>query len=90
MVLEAPGNVIGFYDSTWVRQLREQVNSNPKLTVTSFLVFPSSFQASTNLTLSPNTITIVAVVLLALGYSLSVALWFMCTTWLFQLDALFM
>ncbi|MCJ1404843.1 hypothetical protein MMC11_008069, partial [Xylographa trunciseda] len=40
-----------------------------------FLVFPASFQTATNLQSNQGTISIVAVILLALGYSLSVALW---------------
>ncbi|MCJ1395467.1 hypothetical protein MMC18_008353 [Xylographa bjoerkii] len=55
-----------------------------------FLVFPASFQTATDLQSNQGTISIVAVILLALGYSLSVALWFICTNWLFQLDVLFM
>ncbi|MCJ1476106.1 hypothetical protein MMC13_004771 [Lambiella insularis] len=55
-----------------------------------FLVFPASFQTTTNLQSSQGIISIIAVILLAVGYSLSVALWFICTNWLFQLDVLFM
>ncbi|MCJ1293654.1 hypothetical protein MMC34_005209 [Xylographa carneopallida] len=55
-----------------------------------FLVFPASFQTVTNLQLNQGAISIVAVILLALGYSLSVALWFICNDWLFQFDVLFM
>ena len=61
-----------------------------KLMVVSFLVFPASFQTVTNLQLNQGAISIVAVILLALGYSLSVALWFICNNWLFQFDVLFM
>lgn len=55
-----------------------------------FLVFPASFPTASNPTQNPNnTLSIVAVILLALGYSLSVALWFICTSWLFQFDVVF-
>ena len=70
--------------------LQELVHMSLELITTSFLVFPTSFQPSTNWAVSQGALSIVAVILLALGYSLSVALWFMCTSWLFQLDVLFM
>lgn len=70
--------------------LQELVHMNLELITTSFLVFPTSFQPSTNWAVSQGALSIVAVILLALGYSLSVALWFMCTSWLFQLDVLLM
>ncbi|MCJ1485147.1 hypothetical protein MMC06_005320 [Schaereria dolodes] len=54
-----------------------------------FLIFPSAFESSTTTRASQGTLSVVSVVLLALGYSLSVALWFLCTSLLFQLDVLF-
>lgn len=61
-----------------------------RLTTSSFLVFPFSFELATNITTSQGALSIVALVLLAFGYSLSVALWFLCTSTLFQFDVLFM
>jgi hypothetical protein len=58
------------------------------LTIASFLVFPIAF-GSPGATSTPGTASVAAVVLLALGYSLSVALWFACTSVLFQLDVIF-
>lgn len=58
--------------------------------LTGFLVFPTSFQNTTVTVASQGTLSIVAVILLTLGYSLSVALWFICSNSLFQLDVLFM
>lgn len=55
-----------------------------------FLVFPSSFDGQTALTVEQNTAGIAAILLLALGYTLSVALWFLCQSWLFQLDVIFL
>ena len=57
--------------------------------IDSFLVFPTSFAVAMNTQASSGTLSIVAVILLALGYSLSVALWFIESSWLFQLDVLF-
>ncbi|MCJ1377839.1 hypothetical protein MMC17_000935 [Xylographa soralifera] len=64
--------------------------SSASMILLGFLVFPASFQTVTNLQLNQGAISIVAVILLALGYSLSVALWFICNNWLFQFDVLFM
>ena len=61
-----------------------------RLTSDSFLVFPFSFEPATDITTSQGALSVVALVLLALGYSLSVALWFLCTSTLFQFDVLFM
>ncbi|MCJ1359948.1 MAG: hypothetical protein MMC33_009951 [Icmadophila ericetorum] len=52
-----------------------------------FLIFPTSFN---NTLSSQSGLSIAALILLALGYSLSVALWFTCTSTLFQLDVLFL
>ena len=54
------------------------------------MVFPASFTTTTDTVATPGTLSVVAVVLLALGYSLSVALWFICRSWLFQFDFIFM
>ncbi|MCJ1283142.1 hypothetical protein MMC26_002469 [Xylographa opegraphella] len=64
--------------------------SSASMILLGFLVFPASFQTVTNLQLNQGAISIIAVILLALGYSLSVALWFICNNWLFQFDVLFM
>ena len=56
----------------------------------SFLVFPSAFADSDGVSVDQSTAAIAAVVVLALGYSLSAALWFICTSQLFRLDVIFM
>ncbi|MCJ1461411.1 hypothetical protein MMC07_000008 [Pseudocyphellaria aurata] len=58
--------------------------------MTGFLVFPSSFVSNANITVEQNAAGVAAILLLALGYTLSVALWFICQSWLFQLDVIFL
>lgn len=52
-----------------------------------YLIFGHAFPSATP---TDSTLTIVAAVFLALGYSLSVALGVICRSWLFQLEVLFM
>lgn len=54
-----------------------------------FLVFPLSFSTAGTGEKVQSTLSLVSVILLALGYSISVALWFRCRSWLFQFDTLF-
>lgn len=56
----------------------------------SFLVFPSAFVSNANVAVDQNAAGIAAILLLALGYTLSVALWFICQSWLFQLEGIFL
>lgn len=56
----------------------------------SFLIFPSAFDNNADLAVDQSTASVAAIVLLALGYTVSVALWFICTSWLFQLDVIFL
>lgn len=88
MVLEVVGNYLRVADNAWVRKMRLN-HLNYQLMIDSFLVFPASFSDIVNTQTNSGTISIVAVILLALGYSLSVALWFICSSWLFQFDVLF-
>lgn len=59
-----------------------------KLILHSYLVFPSAFNDSPDLTVNPVNATVVASILLAIGYSTSVALWFICHSSLFRLDTI--
>jgi len=53
----------------------------------SYLVFPSAFN-NPDLTVRPVNATVIASILLAIGYSTSVALWFTCHSSLFRLDSI--
>ncbi|MCJ1308511.1 hypothetical protein MMC25_002164 [Agyrium rufum] len=59
------------------------------LILAGFVIFPSSFQYTQESTKTENSLSIVSLVLLTSGYSLSVFLWFLCENSLFQLDVLF-
>lgn len=56
----------------------------------SFLVYPSAFSQDPALKVDQSVTSIVAIILLALGFTVSVTLWFICTSWLFQLDVIFL
>lgn len=56
----------------------------------SFLVYPSAFSEDPALKVDQSVTSIVAIILLALGFTVSVTLWFICTSWLFQLDVIFL
>lgn len=56
----------------------------------SFLVYPSAFSEDPNLKVDQSVTSVVAIILLALGFTVSVTLWFICTSWLFQLDVIFL
>jgi hypothetical protein len=60
------------------------------LTRASFLVYPSAFVGSTGHSVNQSVASVVAIVLLALGYAVSVTLWFICSSWMFQLDVIFL
>ena len=90
MVLEGRCHAIGLNDHDRVFSRHGNSITTYALTCHSFLIFPSSFSDSLNLTIDQNTAGIAAIILLALGYTLSVALWFICTSWLFQLDVIFL
>jgi hypothetical protein len=59
-----------------------------KLMFYSYLVFPSAFKNNPDLTVRPVNATVIASILLAIGYSTSVALWFTCHSSLFRLDSI--
>lgn len=54
-----------------------------------FLVFPTAFHNTSNLSVSGAAAGITAAVLLALGYTLSIALWLVVRSCMFQLEAIF-
>ena len=60
-----------------------------KLIVSSFLVFPSAFKQNSPLTISSKSATVAAIVLLVLGYAISVVTSVICRSWIFQLDIIF-
>lgn len=74
----------------WVFRVVWPNEARLRLTLTSFLVYPSAFAARADLSVDQSVTGIVAIILLALGYTVSVALWFICTSWLFQLDVIFL
>ena len=65
------------------------VNLALKLTFSSFLIFPSAFKQETTLTISSKAAIVAAVILLVLGYALSLITSFICHSWIFQLDIIF-
>lgn len=87
VVLEGSCNCI-----CWCRH--DGVRSSPtgfqvrKLMFYSYLVFPSAFNNNPDLTVRPVNATVVASILLTIGYSTSVALWFTCHSSLFRLDTI--
>lgn len=54
-----------------------------------FLIFPSAFKQNSSLTISSKSATIAAVILLVLGYILSLVTSLICHAWMFQLDIIF-
>ena len=54
-----------------------------------FLIFPTAFNNTSNLSVSSGITGVTAAVLLALGYTLSIALWLVVRSWMFQLEAIF-
>lgn len=65
----------------------EWQNANVRL---SFLIYPTAFSDSPYLKVDQSATSIVAIILLALGFTVSVTLWFICTSWMFQLDIIFL
>ena len=63
--------------------------SAPGTNLSRFLIIPSAFPNSTSTTTSKNVMTIVSIILLALGYTLSSAIYFIVPSWIFHLDILF-
>ena len=61
----------------------------PKLTFSSFLIFPSAFKQTSSVTISAKSATIAAVILLVFGYVLSLVTSLTCRSWIFQLDIIF-
>ena len=62
--------------------------STSETNLSRFLIIPSAFPNSTT-TVFKNPITITSIILLALGYTLSTALYFIVPSWVFHLDILF-
>ena len=61
----------------------------PQLIVFSYLIFPSTFDNNPNLNVSYTSATVIASILLAIGYAISMSLWFICHSSLFRLDVIF-
>ena len=61
-----------------------------KLTISSFLIFPSAFKQNSSLSISSKSATIAALVLIILGYVLSLVTSLICRSWIFQFDIIFM
>lgn len=75
----------------WVAMnLTGQTREKTKLMRTSFLIYPSAFSGNPALSVDQSVASIVAMILLAVGYTVSVTLWFICTSWLFQFDVIFL
>ncbi|KAI9878524.1 MAG: hypothetical protein M1830_000658 [Pleopsidium flavum] len=53
-----------------------------------FIISPAAFEDDPKLSASKAAIIIVAIILLATGYSLSIMLFFVCKSWLFRLDVI--
>ena len=89
MVLESSGYPIRALDNAWVCSCLLTPNLGPKLTLSSFLIFPSAFKQDTSTTISSKAATATAIVLLVLGYALSLVTSLICRSWIFQLDIVF-
>lgn len=72
------------------RETEKEKKRKKRLIRTSFLVYPSAFVGSTGHSVNESVASVVAIVLLALGYAVSVTLWFLCSSWFFQLDVIFL
>lgn len=90
MVLEIRCDAVSIHDNDRVSRGLWSLEQFFQLNCDSFIVFPSTFTNASGITVNQNIVGIVAIVLLALGYTLSVALWFICASWLFQLDVIFL
>ncbi len=86
MVLESSRYHICAPDHGWVCFCSTASDLEPKLTVSSFLIFPSAFEQKSSLTISPKAATIAAIIILILGYALSLVTSLFCRSWIFQLD----
>ena len=89
MVLESSGYRIRALDNAWVCSCLPTPNLGPKLTISSFLIFPSAFKQESPLTISSKAATVAAIILLVLGYALSLVTSLICRSWIFQLDIIF-
>ena len=88
VVLESSSDRICWRRHDWVHLRRIRIQDR-KLISCSYLTFPSAFNNNPDLTVRPSSITAVASILLALGYSTSMFLWFICHSSLFRLDTIF-
>ena len=89
MVLESSRYIVRVFDNDWVSSRLVNLEQRPKLTVTSFLIFPSAFKQDPAPSISSKTATVAALILLVLGYLLSFATSLFCHSWIFQLDIMF-
>lgn len=81
-IVSAGAVMVGYAAASPTVQIR-------KLIPYSYLVLPSAFDNNPDLTVRPISAIVVASVLLASGYFVSIALWFTCHSSLFQLDTIF-
>ncbi len=89
MVLESSSYPIRPLDNDRVCSCLPDPHLCPKLTLSSFLIFPSAFKQDSSLAISSKSATAAAIILLILGYALSLVTSLFCRSWIFQLDIIF-